>query len=121
MIIQEIFYQFSILGQTIRVPWKVDSSKGSMQKFEVSPTNDLVAFHGKFGQIHIMSNRSRSKLFTLKMNDEIAALTFSPDGEFLYSHGNGGEVYIWDLKAQECVHKFVDDGCIKGEIVFLQK
>ena len=86
-----------------------------MQKFEVSPTNDLVAFHGKFGQIHIMSNRSRSKLFTLKMNDEIAALTFSPDGEFLYSHGNSGEVYIWDLKAQECVHKFVDDGCIKGK------
>ena len=39
---------------------------------------------------------------------------FSPDGEFLYSHGVGGQVYIWDLKAQQCVHKFVDDGCNKG-------
>ena len=40
--------------------------------------------------------------------------SFSPDGEFLYSHGVGGQVYIWDLKAQQCVHKFVDDGCNKG-------
>ena len=88
-----------------------------MQKFKVNPVNDLVAFQGKFGQIHIMSSRSRSKLFTLKMNDEVSAMTFSPDGEFLYTHGFGGEVYIWDLKAQECIHKFVDDGCVKGNIL----
>ena len=49
---------------------------------------------------------------------QVSALTFSPDGEFLYSHGFGGEVYIWDIKNQECVHKFVDDGCVKG-ILFL--
>ena len=42
------------------------------------------------------------------------SFSFSPDGEFLYSHGVGGQVYIWDLKAQQCVHKFVDDGCNKG-------
>ena len=48
------------------------------------------------------------------MNDAVEAVSFSPDGEFLYSHGCGGEVYIWDLKAQQCVHKFVDDGCNKG-------
>ncbi len=25
-----------------------------------------------------------------------------------------GEVYVWDMNAKVCVHKFVDDGCIKG-------
>ena len=112
------FFAYDMVkGQTIRVPWREDSARGSMQKFKVNPINDLVAFQGKFGQIHIMSSRSRSKLFTLKMNDEVSAMTFSPDGEFLYTHGFGGEVYIWDLKAQECIHKFVDDGCVKGNVL----
>ena len=62
---------FFFSGQTIRVPWKEDSARGSVQKFEVNPVNDLVAFQGKYGQIHLMSSRSRSKLFTLKMNDEV--------------------------------------------------
>ena len=47
-------------------------------------------------------------------------MTFSPDGEFLYSHGYGGEVYIWDIKNQECVHKFIDDGCVKGIYFYLK-
>ena len=92
-----------------------------MQKFEVSPTSDLVAFYGKYGNIHMLSTKTRSKLFSLKMNDHLQALTFSPCGEFLYSCGVGGEVYIWDLKNQECVHKFIDDGCVKGTAIAVSK
>ena len=66
-----LYIFFLFLGQTIRVPWKEDSARGSVQKFQVNPVNDLVAFQGKYGQIHLMSSRSRSKLFTLKMNDEV--------------------------------------------------
>ncbi len=29
----------------------------------------------------------------------------------------GGEVYIWDLKAQDCLHRFFDDGCIRGTAI----
>ena len=108
--------------QIVKVPWKEQKSEQfSMQKFEVSPTNDLVAFHGRFGNIHLTSAKTRSKLFTLKMNDDLAALTFSPDGNYLYSHGVGGSVYIWDLKAQECIHKFTDDGCIKGTALAISR
>ena len=71
-----IFF-FLFLGQTIKVPWKEDSARGSVQKFQVNPVNDLVAFQGKYGQIHLMSSRSRSKLFTLKMNDEVKKLVKS--------------------------------------------
>jgi U3 small nucleolar RNA-associated protein 18 len=116
------FFAYDMIkGKSIKVPWKEDKDQGSMQRFQVSPTNDLVAFHGRFGNIHVMSTRSRSKLFTLKMNDDVTALTFSPDGEYLYSHGAGGEVYIWDLKAQECVHKFVDDGCLRGTAITISR
>ena len=72
------FFVWFFPGQTIRVPWKEDSARGSVQKFEVNPVNDLVAFQGKYGQIHLMSSRSRSKLFTLKMNDEVIFLSTRP-------------------------------------------
>ena len=26
----------------------------------------------------------------------------------------GGEVYVWDLGARDCVRRFVDEGCIRG-------
>merc|ERR1712029_709898 len=79
------------------------------------------AFHGRFGAIHILSQRSKTKLFTLKMNDHVNAVTFSPDGTMLYSHGAGGEIYVWDLKAQECVHRFVDDGSVRGTAIAVSK
>lgn len=110
------FYAYDMIKDvSIKVPWKEAQEKQfSMQKFQVNPVNDLIAFQGRFGAIHLFSGRSRSKLFSLQMNDHLHALTFSPDGEYLYSSGVGGQVYIWDLKAQECIHKFVDDGCITG-------
>ena len=116
------FYAYDLTKcQTIRIPWKEDRENHAMQKFEVNPVNDLVAFHGRFGNIHMLSSRTRSKIFSLKMNDDLAALTFSPDGEYLYSHGVGGEVYIWDIRNQECVHRFVDDGCIKGTAIAVSR
>ena len=116
------FFAYDMVkNATIKIPFKEDREQKNMQKFEVSPVEDLVAFHGKYGYIHMLSTKSRSKLFSLKMNDRLEALTFSPDGQYLYSCGVGGEVYIWDLKNQECVHKFIDDGCIKGTSISVSK
>ena len=33
------FFVWFFPGQTIRVPWKEDSARGSVQKFEVNPVN----------------------------------------------------------------------------------
>ena len=48
---------------------------------------DLLALHGRFGAIHILSQKSKQKIFTLKMNNHVNAVAFSPDGSLLYSHG----------------------------------
>merc|ERR1711963_667464 len=74
-----------MMGKTIKVPWNEDGTRTSVQKFEVSPMGDIIAFHGRFGNIHIYSDRTRSKIFTLKMNDDITSCSFSSDGELLYS------------------------------------
>ena len=33
----------------------------------------------------------------------------------------GGEIYVWDLKAQECVHRFADDGSVRGTALAVSK
>jgi hypothetical protein len=47
-----------------------------------------------------VSNHCRTKeyLRSLKMNDECRALKFSKSGSQLFTHGEGGEVYIWDVR-----------------------
>merc|ERR1712080_434750 len=33
------------------------------------------------------------------------------------SHGEEGEVYVWDMRRRLCIHRFTDDGCISGTCV----
>ena len=81
-----------------QVPWKDGDGQGCVHKFEMSPpggaAGDLMAFHGRFGAIHIVSQKSKTKMFTLKMNDHVNAMAFSPDGTMLYSHGGKGPTLI---------------------------
>jgi len=88
--------------------------QGGLSKFEVSPRGDYIALLGRFGDIHILSSKTKQKLFGLKVNDEVKAVSFSPCGSLLYTHGSSGEVYIFDLDAQDCLHRFTDEGCLKG-------
>ena len=32
-----------------------------------------------------------------------------------------GEVYVWDLNTRDCIHRFVDDGCIDGTAITVSK
>lgn len=34
-------------------------------------------------------------------------------GVFFPSAGDG-EVYVWDMNTRRCVHKFMDEGCLKS-------
>ncbi len=49
------------------------------------------------------------------MNDDVTCVAFAPGGRELYSHGSGGEVYLWDVRqTRSCTHRFADDGCVRG-------
>ncbi|XP_059079896.1 U3 small nucleolar RNA-associated protein 18 homolog [Tigriopus californicus] len=109
------FYTYNMeKGVTSKIQIQKNLEQFNMQKFEVSPAGDLLAFQGRFGSIHFLHARCKTRAFSLKMNDDVKAMAFSPDGKQLYSHGGSGEVYIWDIGARDCVHRFYDDGCIEG-------
>jgi len=101
-------------GKSFIIPHNKSMEQGSYKNFIVSPNGSIIAFQGRFGYIYLMSARSKEWMGSLKMNGEVHSLTFNPDGSRLYSHGELGEVYVWDMNTRRCVHKFVDDGCITG-------
>uniref|UniRef100_A0A0K2THK7 U3 small nucleolar RNA-associated protein 18 homolog n=1 Tax=Lepeophtheirus salmonis TaxID=72036 RepID=A0A0K2THK7_LEPSM len=89
-------------------------NKGGLGPFYVSPHGKYLASLGRFGNIHFFEARSKEMIFTLKMNDSVRSAAFSSDGSTLYSTGDGGEVYIWDIRARDCSHRFKDDGALQG-------
>ena len=48
------------------------------------------------------------------MNGTVRAGTFSADGQELLTTGSDGMIYLWDLRMQKCVEKYVDEGSVGG-------
>ena len=48
------------------------------------------------------------------MNGTVESVAFNSDGSRLFSVGDDGEVYVWDMNRRQCIHRFIDEGCIQG-------
>ncbi|XP_034233330.1 U3 small nucleolar RNA-associated protein 18 homolog [Thrips palmi] len=103
-----------MVGRSIRVPADHSAGITNMQNFTMSPDGRLIAALGRYGHIHLLTAQSKEWVGSLKMNADVKAICFNKDGSRLYSHGDGGEVYIWDMHSRSCIHRFIDDGCITG-------
>lgn len=109
------FYVYDMIeGATMKITSHHNMDQSNMKKFEVSPDDRLIAVAGRFGQIHLLSSKSKEWIGNLSQNGNVTALSFSPDGSFLYSHSDIGEVYIWDMESRSLVTKFTDEGTIVG-------
>jgi len=112
------FFLYDMMaGKIVKIPWHKKTKEHNTQKFEVSPDGKLIAVAGRFGNIHLISAKTKELINTLKMNDDCHGLSFNSQGGKLYSHGAGGEVYIWDVRMTECLGKFTDDGCLNGSAI----
>ncbi|KAK2586625.1 hypothetical protein KPH14_011497 [Odynerus spinipes] len=99
-----------ISGKTYRIPLRHGIT--NMKKYEVSPDGRLIALCGRAGEIHLLTSSSKEVIGTLKMNTNCEAVSFTPDNKLLVTHGDGNEMYIWDVKSRTCIHRAVDDGCL---------
>lgn len=84
----------------------------SWENFSLSPCGRYVAFAGTNGHIVLVSYKTKQQIGSLRMNDRVECLDWSADGDYLYSSGNDGIVYQWDIGQRECIHKWVDDGSL---------
>jgi len=86
----------------------------SFESFAASPSSQIAAFFGRDGTIPLVSLSSRQAVGSLKMNGTVRAGAFSSNGEELLTTGSDGMIYLWDLRMQKCVEKYVDEGSIGG-------
>lgn len=109
------YFSYDMLsGKIVRIPWDKGMEQKNIRRFHMSPDGKYIVIQGRYGYIHLATAKSKEWVGSLKMNGEVIAVTFNKDGSKMFSHGDTGEVYIWDMNTRKCIHKFVDEGCITG-------
>ncbi|KAK0581957.1 hypothetical protein LWI29_019921 [Acer saccharum] len=112
---RNFFYSLDIVKASIdKIGPLVGREEKSLEVFEVSPDSSMIAFVGNEGYILLVSTKTKELIGTLKMNGTARSLAFTSDGKQLLSSGGDGQIYHWDLRTRTCIHKAVDEGCIKG-------
>jgi U3 small nucleolar RNA-associated protein 18 len=112
------FYIFDMKHESIeKIPFIQGRNERSLEYFELSPCNRYIAFIGLAGSILVLHRNSKQLIAEFKSNTHVRSLRFSCSGESLFSVGGDGMIYQWDMNAMKCVHKFFDDGCIKGTAI----
>lgn len=99
-----------ISGKTYKIPLSHDIT--NMKKYEISPDGRLIAICGRAGEVYLLTSSTKELIGTLKMNTKCKAISFTPDNKILLTHGDGNEIYVWDIKSRTCIHRAVDDGCL---------
>ncbi|KAI9479398.1 U3 snoRNP protein [Coemansia sp. RSA 989] len=80
----------------------------SLEGMKASVESDRLAFMGNSGQIHLVSARTKQFVHTLQMNGPVRDVSFTADGNYLWSIGLDNEVYQWDLRQNQCLTRWHD-------------
>lgn len=108
------FYIYDITtGNIDKVSHIIGQNERHLKKMLISPDNTLIVFLGEDGKIIIVSNQTKQWLKNLKMNGNVICACFTSDSRYLYSSGDRGEIYVWDLKTYRCIRRFKDEGGLK--------
>ncbi|KAJ2719553.1 U3 snoRNP protein [Coemansia sp. Benny D115] len=107
--------------------YSVDVAKGSVTRIRgipgldmhnleflnASTTCDKMAVRSNNGQIHLISTSTKQLMNTLSMNGVVRDISFTADGNYLWSTGLDNEVYQWDLRQNKCISRWHDSTTFK--------
>ncbi|XP_051792233.1 U3 small nucleolar RNA-associated protein 18 homolog [Erpetoichthys calabaricus] len=111
----KMFYVYDMMGGKIIPVYGIRGLEiNRIKQFEVSPDGSFLLLSGRSGYLHLLTMKTKELVASMKINGNIGATAFSPDGSTMYAHSDEGEVFIWDVKSRKCINKFTDDGCLRG-------
>lgn len=88
----------------------------AMKNIVTSPRSKYFANLCEKGVIQVFSAATKHVLFELKMASS-SAETGAIVGDYLYTAGDAGKVWKWDLITRRCVEKFDDPGSINTTVM----
>ena len=92
---RKFFYAYDIeAGKVDQIPWVQGFEGKSLEKFEVSPCGRFLAFLAPNGHIVLVSTKTKQWVGNLKMNGSVNSVSFTPDGDSLFSFG-GAAFGFW--------------------------
>lgn len=105
----EIFV-YDILNAKIDRIDRINGAREEKFKDVLSNEQYIVVLGGK-GRIHLISNKTKQWVKTLKMTGAVTSAAFTADGKSLWTAGKRGEVYLWDISSSfACLRRFNDEG-----------
>jgi U3 small nucleolar RNA-associated protein 18 len=111
---RKYFYSYDMESGTVNKIHRIQGrDEKSLSRFVISPCNKYIAFIGIKGYIILVSRITKQWIANLKMNGSVNTLCFSSNGQYIYSLGNDGEIYKWNLEDKTCIGKIFDEGSIK--------
>ncbi|KAM9744838.1 U3 small nucleolar RNA-associated protein 18 homolog [Menidia menidia] len=87
-------------------------NEARVKEFSVCPDGETLLLSGTNGYLHLLTLKTLEVVRSLKLNGPVSGVAFSPDGGKVFSNSEDGEVYVWDVRAGRCLHRFHDDGCV---------
>ncbi|KAJ3271884.1 U3 snoRNP protein, partial [Borealophlyctis nickersoniae] len=115
---RKYFYVFDVeSGGVEKVPYIRGHEDDTLPNMYASPCNTYLAFIGRDGYVMLVSRTTKQWVADLKTNGYVKSLAFSADGKFLFTFGGNGDVCQWDLDTKSCIHRFIDDGCVKPTVI----
>jgi len=97
-------------GSVGKIPSLMGRSERSLESMTVAPDGSLMAFMGYDGNVILASQDSKQWVANVKMNENASCAAFTRDGRYLYSGGDHGRVYCWDMRTRRILFKFQDQG-----------
>lgn len=82
----------------------------NIDNFSISADESYLALNNNKGDLLILSPRNKEFLFHLKSNEPCLTTQFSNDSRFLFTAGESGKIYQWDLNKRRVFDCFSDAG-----------
>lgn len=80
-----------------------------IENFSLSKDGKLIALNNNQGDIIVISSKNMEFLYRFKSNEPCHATYFTEDTRFLFSVGNQGKIYQWDLNKRQIFDCFSDN------------
>ena len=94
----------------------VDRSRSQVKAIAFSPDDKQFATAGV--DVKLWEVQTRQEIATLEHGGWVFALAFSPDGQFLATGDEAGQVNVWDVQRQQIVARFACDSTVVYAVQF---
>ena len=94
----------------------VDRSRSQVKAIAFSPDDKQFATAGV--DVKLWEVQTRQEIATLEHGGWVFALAFSPDGQFLATGDETGQVNVWDVQRQQIVARFACDSTVVYAVQF---